>query len=138
MADALAPSFTAARIGSAAAGAALAFSVLWLSLRNLRQTGLEAWFFWVPITLFLVTMCVLCWWFALGGHHPENRAAIRTGWRGGSVVGGVSLAAGIAGPLVVWPEGNLGPLLGFLVTGPVGFALGALGAVWLRKTGALR
>lgn len=138
MADAFATSFIAARIASAAAGAALASGALWLSLRNLGQTGLEAWFFWVPTTLFLVTMCVLCWWFALSGHHEESRAAIRTGWRGGSVVGGVSLAAGIAGPLVVWPGGNLGPLLGFLVTGPVGFALGALGAVWLRKVGALR
>ena len=133
MADARSTSLVAARVGTAAAGAALAYGALWLSLRNLGQTGMEAWIFWVPVTLLLVTLSALCWWFAVRGHHPESRAAIRASWRGGWVVGGVSLAVGFVGPLVIWPGATLGPLLGILLTGPVGFALGALGAVWLRK-----
>ena len=138
MSDPLSTSFVATRVGSAAAGAALAYGALWLCLRNLGQTGIKAWFFWVPLTLFLGAMSALCWWFALRGHHPESRAAIRESWRGGWLVGGVSLAVGYVGPLVVWPGATLGPLLGILVTGPVGFALGAFGAVWLRNVRALR
>jgi hypothetical protein len=136
MADAFSTSFVATRISSAAAGFALAYGALWLCLRNLGQTGMKAWIFWVPLTLFLVTMSALCLWFALRGHHPESRAAIRGSWRGGWLVGGVGLAVGFVGPLVVWPGATLGPLLGILLTGPVGFALGALGAFWLRKVRA--
>ena len=138
MADALSTSLVATRVGSAAAGSALAYGALWLCLRNLGQTGIKAWIFWVPLTLFLVTMSALCWWFTLRGHHPESRAAIRQSWRSGWLVGGVSLAVGYVGPLVVWPGTTLGPLLGILLTGPVGFVVGALGAVLLRKARALR
>jgi hypothetical protein len=41
------------------------------------------------------------------------------------VVGGASLAVGFIGPLVL-SKSNLGPLLGILVTGPVGTLVGAL------------
>jgi hypothetical protein len=50
----------------------------------------------------------------------------------------VGFAAGFIGPLVIWPDANLGPLLGILVTGPVGFVLGALGAVSLREARSWR
>jgi hypothetical protein len=138
MADPFPTSFVAARVGSALAGSVLAFGALWLSLRNLGQSGLKDWIFWVPVTLFLVTMGALCWWFTLSGHHPESRAAIRGSWRGGWLVGGVSLAVGYLGPLLIWPRATLGPLLGILVTAPIGFALGAFGAACLRKGRALR
>lgn len=133
MADAPLSSFVATRVGSAAAGSALAYGALWLCLHNLRQTSFKAWLFWMPVTLFLIALSALCWWFTLRGHHPESRAAIRESWRGGWLVGGVSLAVGYVGPLVVWPGATLGPLVGILVTGPVGFALGVFGAAWLRK-----
>lgn len=136
MADALSTSLVAHRVGSAAAGSALAYGAVWLGLRNLGQTGIKAWIFWVPVTLLLVTIGALCWWFTLRGHFPESRAAIRESWRGGWLVGGVGFAVGFIGPLVIWPDANLGPLLGILVTGPVGFVLGALGAVLLRKVRA--
>jgi hypothetical protein len=126
------------RVLSAAAGFALVYGALWLSLRNLGQSGIEAWIFWVPITLLLVTTGALCWWFALRGHHPDSRAAIRESWRGGWLVGGVGFALGFVGPLFIWPDSNLGPLLGILVTGPVGFVLGALGAGVLRDVRSLR
>jgi hypothetical protein len=138
MGDALSTSLVAHRVGSAAAGSALACGALWLCLRNLGQTGIKAWIFWVPLTLLLVTISALCWWFTLRGHDPESRAAIHESWRGGWLVGGVSFAVGFIGPLVIWPGASLGPLLGILFTGPVGFVLGALGAVLLRRVRALR
>jgi hypothetical protein len=138
MADALSTSLVVHRVASAAAGSALAYGALWLCLRNLGQSGIKAWIFWVPITLLLFTVGVLCWWFTLRGHYPESRTAIRGSWRGGWLVGGVGFALGFIGPLVIWPDANLGPLLGILVTGPVGFVLGALGAILLRGVRSLR
>jgi hypothetical protein len=85
MADAISTSFVATRVGSAAAGSALAYGALWLCLHNLRQTGIEAWFFWVPLTLFLATMSAQCWWFTLSGRgrkvgQPSARAGEVGGW----------------------------------------------------------
>jgi hypothetical protein len=136
MADALSTSRVASRVGSASAGSALAYGGLWICLRNLGQTGVKAWIFWVPLTLFLLTVSALCWWFTLRGHCPESRAAMHKSWRAGWLVGGVGFALGFVGPLVVSPDANLGPLLGILFTGPAGFVLGALGAVLLRKARA--
>ena len=132
MTDALSSSLLASRVGSAAAGGALAYGALWLSLRNLGQSGIKAWIFWVPITLLLATISALCWWYALGGHYPKSRAAIGASWKAGWLVGAVGGAVGFIGPLVIWPEANLGPLLGILFTGPVGFVLGVLGSVLVR------
>jgi hypothetical protein len=138
MADALSTSLVVHRVGSAAAGSALGYGALWLCLRNLGQSGIKAWIFWVPITLLLLATGALCWWFTLRGHYPESRAAIRESWRVGWLVGGVGFAVGFIAPLAIWPNANLGPLLGILVTGPVGFVLGALGAVLLREVRSLR
>jgi len=41
------------------------------------------------------------------------------------VVGGVGFAAGFFGPMIFAPGANQGPLLGILITGPLGF-LGGL------------
>jgi hypothetical protein len=48
------------------------------------------------------------------------------------MVGGVGLAIGFVGPLVLYPKASLGPLLGILATGPLGFVVGALGAGVVR------
>jgi hypothetical protein len=42
------------------------------------------------------------------------------------MVGAVGLAIGFVGPRVLSPKASLGPLLGILVTGPLGFVVGAL------------
>lgn len=104
----------------------------WIALRNLALPGNDGWMFWVPITSWLVTMGVLCWWSALDGRRKDSRARIRTSWRAGWSVGGVALALGFVGPLVLDPEASLGPLLGILLTGPAGFVLGALIGAVLR------
>ena len=120
----------ARRLAAAVAGSATAFFAVWLSLQNLRHANpWGGWFFWVPITLLLSTIGGLCWWFALQGHQAESRARIWKSWRAGRLVGGIGLAGGYVGPLLIWPGSNLGPLLGILITGPLGFVVGALGAL---------
>jgi hypothetical protein len=117
----------ARRLGSAALGAALLGFAGWLAQRNLRLPGRDGWIFWVPIALWLTTMSLLCWWAALAGREPGARAGIQSSWRAGWLIGMAGFAIGFVGPLVVTPKASLGPLLGILVTGPVGFVLGALG-----------
>ena len=102
----------------------------WIALRNLSLPSNDGWVFWVPIASWLVAMGLLCLWSALDGHRVDSRARIRASWHAGWRVGGVALALGFIGPLVLNPKASLGPLLGILLTGPVGFVLGALiGAV---------
>jgi hypothetical protein len=108
-------------------GTALLGFAGWLALRNLSLPTRDGWRFWVPITLWLVTMGLLWWWAALGARDPEARAHLQASWRAGWLVGMAGLVIGFVGPLVLTPTASLGPLLGILVTGPVGFVLGALG-----------
>jgi len=123
------------RVGAAAAGLALSVVVVLIALPNLRRPG---WFnrdliFWLPLTLLLITFAALCWWFALRGDRAESRAAIGATWKGGVWVGAASFALGFIGPFLIWPDSNLGPLLGILLTGPLGFVCGALGALGFQK-----
>jgi hypothetical protein len=71
-------------------------------------------------------------WSVLLGDRPASRAGIQASWRVGRMVGGIGLAIGFVGPLVIYPKANLGPLLGILLTGPLGFVMGALGAGLVR------
>jgi hypothetical protein len=53
-------------------------------------------------------------------------------WRGETpigfalFVGGISFLAGFVGPMILAPGANQGPLLGILITGPVGLVVGLL------------
>jgi hypothetical protein len=120
------------RLGSAGVGAALAGLAAYIALRNLRLPTHDGWIFWVPLTLWLLTMSVLCFRSSLFGHQAASRASIRASWRAGWIIGVVGLAIGFIGPLVIYPKASLGPLLGILLTGPLGFVVGALGAGLVR------
>ncbi|HET9040969.1 MAG TPA: hypothetical protein VFN40_12395 [Gemmatimonadales bacterium] len=122
----------AGRLGRACLGGALIGIAGWLTLRNLGLTALSGWIFWVPVTLWLSTMGLLCLWSAVSGEVPASRTSIQASWRAGWIAGGIGLGIGFVGPLVLWPKSNLGPLLGLLLTGPLGFVLGALGAGVVR------
>ena len=122
-----------ARLSSAALGTALVGFAGWLAWLNLRLPSRGDWIFWAPIALCVTTMGLLCWWTALGGQEPARRARVQASWRGGWWVGMAAFAIGFVGPLLVMPRANLGPLLGILVTGPLGFVLGVLGGCVLHK-----
>ena len=121
------------RLGAAAVGTALGYS----SVSSLyRILGSPEWaselMFGGPITLLLATLSAFGWWFALRGDRVASRAAMRAGWRGARWIGGLGFVLGFVGPLLLWPDANMGPLLGFIVTGPLGFVVGALAGVMLR------
>jgi hypothetical protein len=127
------PSLSLARPAAAAAGSAAVLAAFWLGRHNLAHTRWEAWIFWLPFTLLLATVGGLCWWFALQGHRAASRRGMAASWLGGSLVGAVAFVAGFAGPLIATPGATLGPLLGILVTGPLGFVVGALGGFVVHK-----
>ena len=131
-------SLTLARQGAAVFGSAAVFAALWLGRHNIVRSYWDAWIFWVPFTLLLATLGLLCWWFALQGHHAASRRGMLMSWGGGVVVGGVAFLAGFAGPLIASPAATLGPLLGILITGPLGFVVGALGGVVVHNLRASR
>jgi hypothetical protein len=56
---------------------------------------------------------------------------------GAAALGGLGFVLGFFGPMVFAPEANQGPLLGILITGPGGAALGAIVGwlVWLKRRG---
>jgi hypothetical protein len=128
MADTPRTGSLAGRLGMASVGGALIGFAVWLTLRNLSLSTHSGFIFWVPITLWLLTMGVLCLWSVLLGDRPASRGSIQASWRVGWIVGGIGLAIGFVGPLVIYPKASLGPLLGILLTGPLGFVVGALGA----------
>ncbi|GAH02691.1 unnamed protein product [marine sediment metagenome] len=45
---------------------------------------------------------------------------------GAVVVGFIGFYGGFAGPILFTPEANLGPLLGILITGPLGVVMGGI------------
>ena len=103
---------------------------VWIAMRNLSLPTHDGWIFWVPIVLWLLTMSLLCWSVVVKG--PAMRASARSSWLAGWIVGGIGLLLGFVAPLVVSPNANLGPLLGILLTGPLGFVIGAIGAGVVR------
>lgn len=42
-------------------------------------------------------------------------------------LGAFGFVVGFAGPIIFIPDSNQGPLLGFFVTGPLGFLVGGIG-----------
>jgi hypothetical protein len=68
----------------------------------------------------------LCWWFVIRAQVVESRTRMRSMLVGGSILGGIGLMVGFIGPLVLAPGANQGPLLGLVITGPLGFVVGAV------------
>src|SRR5688572_11451158 len=58
------------------------------------------------------------------GGGPLRVAKLMLKWA--LIVGGIGFALGFCGPIVLSPQSNQGPLLGIFITGPIGFAAGAI------------
>jgi hypothetical protein len=128
--------WSALKVLAGLGGALLSALVLW----NLATLGgsPQEYFLLFVLVVPLGTAAAMCWWFVVRGHIPESRAVMAAGCLGGLVVGGAGFVVGFAGPLILQPEANQGPLLGILITGPLGAVVGTLiGLVvrsyWLRR-----
>jgi hypothetical protein len=64
---------------------------------------------------------------ALFWYSADNRSGIlATAMRWAGIAGGVGFAAGFFGPMILSADANQGPLLGLLITGPLGFVGGGV------------
>lgn len=67
-------------------------------------------------------------WRQTAGGSPGLGTAMLTG---GLMVGAVGFVGGFFGPMILAPGANQGPLLGLLITGPLGVVAGSIGgAIW--------
>jgi hypothetical protein len=88
------------------------------------RTGFDL--FWAGFILSFFAAASLCWWFAFRGHVALDRVLMLHALVGGVVIGGISFIAGFVGPMIFMPKSNQGPMLGIFITGPLGFAAGAV------------
>lgn len=83
------------------------------------------------IGILLVLLLPLAPWVALGAIVLYGPVRNRW-WRGehpigfALFVGAICFSAGFFGPMIVDPGANQGPLLGILITGPIGLVLGTV------------
>lgn len=81
----------------------------------------------VLVTVFVVTFA------SLRGPERSTRGLALAMFIGAAPLGVIGFCGGFYGPILLDPDANQGPLLGILITGPSGFALGGLaGALWWR------
>lgn len=108
---------------------AVYFFVYWLPLALVPLEGRE----WLAGLVAL--LCALLAGRFLWRHtgEPRRQGLFASMTTGALALGGVGFCAGFFGPLLLHPEGNQGPLLGLLFTGPLGAVLGAVGGLvyWL-------
>jgi uncharacterized YccA/Bax inhibitor family protein len=54
---------------------------------------------------------------------------------GGFVTGLTCLLLGVFGAIIIYPESNIAPIIGFIYTGPIGFIVGLIagGLYWKLK-----
>ena len=121
------------RAAAAVVALALAALVLYMVGRELSRPDVASVILTAVIYAPVAAVSLVCGWFALRGHVEESRAEMRAGCATGAVVGGVGLVAGVLGPVILTPESNQGPLLGVLVTGPLGAVAGTLIGIVSRR-----
>ena len=71
-------------------------------------------------------VAALSFWFAVSAHSGVSNVRWTRSVRMAFIFGAISLLVGYVGPLILYPDNNLGPLIGIFGTGPAGFAIGAL------------
>ena len=81
----------------------------------------------------ILVIAVLSWFFVASGEGSQLRQsqALPYAARGALLFGLVAFVAGFAGPMIFTPHSNQGPLLGILITGPLGVVIGTIaGAIY--------
>jgi len=109
------------------------YMTLWL-FGSLLLPDATPWLIRVLLSLAAAFCAARLTWRRMGA---GSNGALRAIVLGAFVVGGVSFCAGFFGPLIFAPQANQGPLLGILITGPLGLLVGAVSGLvywwWRRK-----
>jgi len=89
------------------------------------EPGISPTLAWAPVVVAAVVA-------AGATHFVWTRAGVPGGFvstvaKASILTGTVAFSAGFFGPILLMPTANQGPLLGLLITGPLGFVTGAVG-----------
>ncbi len=80
---------------------------------------------WLLVVFYAVAAC-LGWVVVVRIGDAPSRLLIRNAGRWAAFLGIPAFAVGFIGPMILMPEANQGPLIGFLLTGPLGAFLGVV------------
>ncbi len=68
----------------------------------------------------------LSWQFVVGGNDAICRRKVASAGLGGILLGGIGASLAFMGSAMLMPNSNLGPMVAFLIIGPIGFVAGVL------------
>lgn len=95
--------------------------------------------YWVPLALLPIPWgfasvlaygaAMVAGWYAWTRTASVDSSLARSVGYWALVIGAIGFAGGFFGPLIFTPEANQGPLLGILITGPLGVVAGAIGGL---------
>jgi hypothetical protein len=101
---------------------ALFFAVLFTLQVALGVFTGASWILLVPPFL----LAAAAWTVERGAGNPPARILISSASRWALWIGVPAFLGGVLGPLILMPDSNAGPILGFLFTGPLGVILGGV------------
>ncbi|MEE4638624.1 MAG: hypothetical protein V2J42_07800 [Wenzhouxiangella sp.] len=104
---------------------ASAYLATWLVLAVLISDPSAAWLWTLP-WLFAFGAAAMSW--RRTGEQSPTRFEKMIAWGAIGAFGG--FVVGFLGPMMFAPQANQGPLMGLLITAPVGGILGLVGAWW--------
>lgn len=95
--------------------------------------------YWVPLALLPIpwgvaavlayAIAMLAGWYAWTRSASLDSSLTRSIGYWALVVGAIGFVGGFFGPMIFAPDANQGPLLGLLITGPLGVVIGAIGGL---------
>jgi hypothetical protein len=108
-------------------GIAVFYFVFWMPFSLLAFPG--SWLVAIPVSIACAVAAGKYVWRVT--ESADAGGLLHRTLGGAFIVGGIAFAAGFFGPMIFAPDANQGPLLGLLITGPLGFLLGGVaGFVW--------
>lgn len=113
-------------IGARVVSGIIAIPAIWLAISAARNLITYRDDMFPALGVFVMSIATLLIIFAVGGHHAVVRGRVVSAISWGSIVGMIAGALGVVIPMFI-SQSNLGPLIGILGTGPLGFVLGAIG-----------
>jgi hypothetical protein len=82
-----------------------------------------------PATLAALLTAAGLAWLAWRGTGAGAQGVLATAATWSAIAGAVGFIGGFFGPMILAPDANQGPLLGLLITGPLGCVVGAVGGL---------
>lgn len=112
-------------------GALFAAYAIWYIAKLFGGVGISKNWVVLPIPLFALAISALLLLFSTLAGSTDGKRRLKAALVGGVIVGGAAFLVGFVGEIVFMPDANQGPLIGIVVTGPLGFILGSIAGAFV-------